>query len=214
MRVVGVYAGKVQTRLSSNGKPGDTGIAKAPVDGPVRVGPRGLEGDESAYRARDLGDTAVHAFCRESYAQFGALAGDGRQFPIPSFGENLSVEGYTEAEARVGDVLRVGTVLLRVNQPVVRCRWPTTVSGEPRISKWATQQGLTGWYMDVLEPGTLQAGDAIELVERGPEGWTILALNRILYAKPKVDADVRAALALPELADRWKEDLREALAEV
>jgi len=210
-RILSVNVGKVVTRLSAKGREGTTGIGKAPVDGPVRIGPRGLDGDESSYRPRDLGDTAVHVFCAESYARFTDLA--GRPIPIPAFGENLTVEGYTEGEARVGDVIRAGTALLRVNQPVVRCSWPGVQSGEPRIGKWATQAGTTGFYLDVVEPGTVQAGDGVEIVSRGPARWTIAALNAAMYAKPRDGALIAEILDLPQLADRWKADLREMMAE-
>lgn len=198
--------GRVAARPTARGKTGRTGIGKRPVEGAVAIGPFGLDGDESAYRARDLGDTAVHIFCIESYQRFAALA--AREIPVPTFGENLTVEGYPETEARVGDLLRAGTALLRVNQPVVRCSWPTVVAGEPRLTRWATQEGLTGFYLDVVEPGTVQAGDTLEIVGRGQEGWTIARLNALIAAKDRDPAEVSAALALPELADRWKADLR------
>lgn len=208
-RVVSVNVGRVATRTTAKGREAETGIGKQPVPGPVAIGPGGLEGDESAYRSRALGDTAVHIFCLESYDRFLELG--AVDVPIPSFGENLTVEGYLETEARVGDVIRVGTALLKVNQPVVRCSWPTVVSGEKRISKWATQEGRTGFYLDMVEPGVVRAGDALEIVRRGPEGWTIARLNALFTDKTPARAEMDAALALPELADRWKDELREAV---
>jgi MOSC domain-containing protein YiiM len=187
-----------------------TGINKRPVEGPVAIGPKGLEGDESGFRSRDRGDTAVHIFAAESYVRFQELA--GRPFAIPSFGENLTLEGYSETEARVGDHLRVGTALLRVNQPVVRCAWPAHISGEPRLPKWATAEGYTGFFLDVVEPGHVQRGDAVILEARGPETWTIARLNTIFYAKPADRAELEALLQVPELAERWKGDVRQKLA--
>lgn len=208
-RILSVNIGQVVPQKTPKGRDDRTGIGKRPVDGPVRIGPSGLDGDQSAYRTRERGDTAVHIYCAESYAKLNVLA--GRDLPVPCFGENLTVEGYTEEEARVGDVIRAGTALLRVNQPVIRCWWPTVQSGETRLTKWATQGRLTGFYLDVVEPGMVQAGDVLEIVSRGPAGWTISAINAVYYTKPMVRADIDAALALPELADRFKADLRELL---
>lgn len=208
-RILSVNIGKVAPRLSAKGREDTTGIGKQPVAGPVRIGPKGLEGDESNYRSRELGDTAVHIYCAESYEELNRLA--GRPLPVPCFGENLTVEGYTEREARVGDVIRAGTALLRVNQPVIRCSWPTVQSGEPRLTRWATKGGFTGFYLDVVEPGMVQAGDGVEIISRGPEAWTIAAINAIYNAKPPVPADLDAALALPELAERFKAEIREML---
>lgn len=210
MLILGVNVGPVVPRLSARGRPSRTGIAKGPVAGPVAVHRHGLEGDASAYRPRDLGDTAVHAFCLESYARFAELR--GAPLPVPCFGENLTIEDYGEDEARIGDMLRAGTALLRVTQPVVRCRWPAVLSGEPRLTRWATREGLTGWFLEVLEPGHVAAGDRLDLLDRGPEGWTVRRLNRLIAAKPPDAADVTAALALPGLAERWKAALRRAVA--
>lgn len=206
-RVVSVNVGQVAIRTSTRGQKKETGIGKQPVTGLVRIGPEGLEGDGSAYRSRDLGDTAVHIFCLESYDRFQELGAVG--VPVPSFGENLTVAGYRETEARVGDVIRVGTALLKVNQPVVRCSWPTVVSGEKRISRWATQEGLTGFYLDVVQPGFVAAGDVLEIVHRGPAGWTIARLNALILDRNADRTELETVLSLPELADRWKGELRE-----
>jgi len=206
-RILSVHTGRIETRLDARGREDTTAIGKQPVDGPVRIGPKGLEGDESNYRSRETGDTAVHIFSRETYAHLSTLA--GRPLAPPCFGENLLVEGYPDAEVRVGDVVRAGTALLRVNQPCIRCSWPGVQGGEKRLGKWAMQAGMPGFYLDVLEPGLVAAGDALEVVSRGPEGWTISRLTALLLNKTPDPAERAAALALPELAERWKEELRE-----
>ncbi|HYC03800.1 MAG TPA: MOSC domain-containing protein [Azospirillaceae bacterium] len=186
---------------------GETGIVKRPVAGPVRVTRTGIVGDESAYRPRDLGDTALHGFAIEGYRRFEGLA--GRSFDVPTFGENLTLQGYTDEDARIGDVLRLGTALVRVCQPVVRCKWPGRLSGEPRLAKWTMREAHTGFYLEVLEEGSVEAGVTLELVERGDPAWTVARLTRLLMDKQRAGAEVAEALSLPGLADRWKEELRE-----
>lgn len=208
-RILSVHVGRVADLVTAKGKPGRSGIRKRPVEGPVAVTRAGLDGDESAYRSRDLGDTAVHLFAVESYARFRGMG--AADLPVPSFGENLTTEGYTEADARPGDVLRAGSVTLRVTQPVVRCSWPTVVSGEKRLIRWATREGLTGLYLEVMEPGSLAAGDELRLIGRGPDGWTVARLNALIAANEPDRAEADAALALPDLADRWKQSLRKRL---
>jgi len=157
MSVSSVNVGRVETRTDARGKPGKTGIGKMPVSGTIKVSKVGLDGDQSAYRPRDLGDTAVHMFCTHSYRMLAEQV--GFELPVPCFGENLTVDGLVEKDVRIGDLYRIGTVLLHVNQPVVRCNWPGVVASEPKLLKWILKLRLTGFYLDVLEEGELQAGD-------------------------------------------------------
>jgi MOSC domain-containing protein YiiM len=207
-RVLSVNVGPVAERQTARGSIGQTGISKQPISGPVHVERTGLAGDSSAWRSRDLGDTAVHAWCLESYERLNSRI--GRTLPLPCFGENLTIAGYTEDDAQVGDIIRIGTTLLQVNQPVVRCSWPGVLAAEPRLARMVTQAGLTGFYLTVLEPGLVQAGDSLTVLQRAENSMSIAALNRLLNSRPPDPATARAALALPDLAERWKVSLRKA----
>lgn len=210
VRVVSVNSGRIVRRPNARGRSGLTAIDKQPREDPVTVSRSGIEGDESNYRDRSLGDTAVHLFCTESYARFEALR--GRPLPVPCFGENLTVTGWPESEIRVGDVIAIGSVRLHVNQPVARCSWPGTLAGEPKLLRWINRLGLTGCYLDVLEPGVLKCGDPIELQSRGDPAHTIPRLNAILASARWAPGPANALLTVDALADRWKAELRAALA--
>jgi len=210
MRVSSVNVGAVATRENARGKQGRTGIGKRPVAGAVQVVRSGLAGDGSAYRSRALGDTAVHAFGGEAYDAIARLR--GAPLPIPCFGENLTIEGYPEAVARVGDVLRIGTVTLHVNQPVVRCAWPGVLAGEPRLLKWTRSLHATGFYLDVREPGLLEVGQEISLLERGEDPALTIANLNYLIGGPARDPDlIDRVLASRCLAERWKASLRKVI---
>ena len=208
MRVISVNIGGIALRENARGKLSKTGISKQPVESLVQVEQKGLMGDSSVYRSREIGDTAVHAFCMESYAALSQHL--DAKLPVPCFGENLTVEGYPESEVRIGDVLRIGSVVLHVNQPVVRCSWPSVIAGEPRLLKRMVKSLTTGFYLDVKEPGALQAGDEIELIDRGAADCTVAKLNDVLINKSGDQETVQALFSHPKLAERWKVDLREA----
>ena len=64
----------------------------------------------------------------------------------------------------------------------------------------------SGWYYRVLEPGTVRAGDDLELVERPWPEWPLASLFGLLIggeAKDRV-ADLRALRDVPALAETWK----------
>lgn len=205
MRIIQINAGRTQVRTSAKGREEATGIGKQPVSGPIHVGPRGLDGDESAYRNRADGDTAVHGFASESYDLLAAELGES--VSMPAFGENLLFEDYRECDARIGDLLAIGTALLRVNQPVPRCTWPGVVSGVKALGPRAMKLGVPGWYMAVERAGVMQAGDQVVLVERGDANWTIRRLNALLLDKSPDPAMIADALAQPALAERFKAEL-------
>lgn len=151
-----------------------TGIGKQPVVGPVAVrapGPRrgglgsGLLGDfvgDTKHHGGD--DQAVYAFQREDLDLWQDEL--GRELPDGMFGENLTTRGIDVNEARVGERWRVGSVELQVTSPRTPC---ATFRGWLGESGWARRFSLEarpGPYLRVLVPGEIQAGDAIEVIER------------------------------------------------
>ena len=206
MRLLQVNIGQVIPRTKAKGREEGTGIGKQPVAGPIRLDPTGLEGDESAYRSRKEGDTALHGFAFESYTALEASL--GQAIPRPGFGENLLFEAYTDAEARIGDLLSIGTALVMVNQSVPRCSWPGVLTGVKALGPLAMKAGTPGWYMHVVRPGVIMAGDGVTLVERGDAAWTVARLNALLLDKQPDPALLADALTHPALAERFKKELR------
>lgn len=212
MELVSVNLGVVQPQRNARGAVAPTGLYKQPTLEPVTVERFGLAAglikDASDYRSRELGDTAAHLFSLESYTTLNQRLDN--PLPIPCFGENFTVSGYPESEARIGDVLRFGSAVLQVNQPVVRCSWPTTLATEPRLTKWITQAGLTGIYLHVLQVGTLQQGDKPVLEDQGNPKYTVAYLNQVLNQCRQRRLEAAELLKLPQLAERWKASLRKA----
>jgi MOSC domain-containing protein YiiM len=67
----------------------------------------------------------------------------------------------------------------------------------------------TGWYMRVLEPGEVRAGDNVRLLERPHEGWTVDRILRLRYVTPHDIAGLRGAAALPAFAPEWRKRFAE-----
>lgn len=148
-----------------------TAIHKQAVTEPVAVRPLGLTGDEQADLSVHGGlAKAVYAypsehytFWREARAQAGLNDIDDA-LPWGSMGENLSLQGLLESDVWVGDVLKFPNCALRVTQPREPCYKFNAAMGFNQASKLMAQQGCCGFYLAVDEPGTLQAGEAFELV--------------------------------------------------
>lgn len=156
-------------------------IRKQPVEGSVDVGPLGLAGDEQADLSVHGGlDKAVYLYPREHYAFWEERLGCLRRQPVAlaagSLGENLSTEGLLENALWVGDRLRIGSVLLEVTEPRQPCFKFAAVMGYAAAPKHMLQSGYSGVYLKVVEPGSLQAGDAIELLP-GRREVSIASIN-------------------------------------
>jgi MOSC domain-containing protein YiiM len=189
--------------LPYRGKQVRSGIDKATVPGPVAVSVAGLAGDVVVdLRVHGGPDKAICCFPTEHLASWAARIGrDG--LPPGAFGENLSTAGLLEPDVCIGDVLRVGTVVAQVSQPRGPCfkigaRW-----GAHGLPGWMAAEARSGFYLRVLEPGAVAAGDAISLEDRVSD-VTVEAVMRATYAD-RHDAAARARVAaVPELAAQWQ----------
>lgn len=152
----------------------ETGIAKLPVDGPVEVrdpGPKGsglgsgLLGDFIGDGHHHGGnDQAVYAFQREDLDSWQERL--ERVLPNGFFGENLTTSGIDVNQARIGERWRIGALELQVTSPRTPC---ATFRGWMQERGWVKQfaaDARPGAYLKVLSPGEIQAGDAIEVVDR------------------------------------------------
>lgn len=156
-----------------------TAIHKTAVVGPVAVAPLGLAGDEQADPSVHGGlDKAVYAYPAEHYAfwvearRAAGVAAIDPALPHGSIGENLTLNGLLETDVWVGDVLRFPHCVLRVQQPREPCYKFNAAMGFNTAVKAMAQSGFCGFYLSVDEPGTVQAGEAFELLP-GPRQTSI-----------------------------------------
>ena len=187
-------------------RPGSrSAIAKTPVRGPVHVGPLGLEGDEQGDPKVHGGpDKAVHQYAQEHYAPWRTELGALPVLAAPgAFGENIASTGMTEHSLCLGDQVRAGSVLLEVSQSRQPCWKLNDRFGLPNMARRVQDSGRTGWYYRVLQPGSVQAGDALVLVARPFPEWTLARTIDVLYHQP-FDAAVLHALAALPLTPSWQ----------
>ncbi|WP_292933096.1 MOSC domain-containing protein [Noviherbaspirillum sp.] len=158
-----------------------SGIHKKAVQGPQQLKKLGFFGDEQADLSVHGGlNKAVYSYPSEHYAFWKAqrLAALKRDEPLPpgSMGENLTLQGLLESEVWIGDQLRIGTALLAVTEPRQPCYKFNARMGFSHAAKMMVQAGITGFYLRVIEPGELQAGDAVTLIA-GPRETSIARIN-------------------------------------
>ncbi len=186
-------------------------IFRAPVDGPVFLSEAGLAGDEVADRKHHGSpDQAVCCHPIEHY-DFWNAEYSGAALGPASVGENWTISGGNEQTVCIGDVYRVGAARVQVSASRVPCSKQERKVQLPGFLKRVQETRRTGWYLRVLTPGEVAAGDELRLESRPAQPHTIEALNENWHG----DFDPNYAeelLRSPELAEGWKEMLRDRLA--
>lgn len=199
-RVLTVNVGKLEP--TEHSKMPVTGIHKRPVEGLVQVSAPGVTKGVSGLLGDSIGDPnhhggdeqAVYAFQREDLDRWEQVK--GREFPNGAFGENLTTVNIDVNAALIGERWKVGDgVVLEVTSPRIPCRTFRGVISEPRWIKEFTQDARPGTYFRVITPGSIKAGDAIEVIHRPPHDVTISTVfqatttNRALVSKLRAAAD-------------------------
>lgn len=185
MKLISVNVARVGPLIadaSNERQPILTGIHKRPTAGRVQVGALGIAGDEQADLSLHGGlDKAVYAYPIEHYKFWnGQCAANVKrvQDDLPlvpgTFGENLTIEGVLESDVWIGDRLHIGDVVLQVTEPRHPCFKLNIKLGFSHASKIMVQSGYSGFYLRVVQAGTLAAGDAVTLVPGSRDlalGW-------------------------------------------
>jgi MOSC domain-containing protein YiiM len=210
--VIAVLVGQPRTE----GRPGAeipmervfrSAIFKEPVEGPVWLGREGLKGDGWANERHHGGpDQAVCAYVADHFPLWNAEF-SGLRFSPGAFGENFSITGLTEQTVAIGDTFDVGEARVQITKPRLPC---ATLARRWKMKDFparvlATER--TGWYMRVLREGHIEAGQAMEPIDRPHPEWTI-ARACGAYLNRGEDRRTAAELAsVPELDEAWQRQL-------
>ncbi|HEU5013247.1 MAG TPA: MOSC domain-containing protein [Roseiflexaceae bacterium] len=207
-----IFTGQPQTMTDAKGT-WKSSIFRSPVNGPIELGMRGLAGDQVT-DAKNHGtpDQAVcchfldhYAFWNEAY---GLTAPDA--LGPGSVGENWTLAGADEQDMCIGDVYSVGTARVQVTAPRYPCWKQDRKLKLPDFHKRTMATLRTGFYLRVLQPGVVQPGDELRLVERPQPDLTLQAVNADMHHTSD-PAFAQRLLDAPELAAGWKRIIRSTM---
>lgn len=195
MRILSISTGKIRPLFGidhPDHKVVNSGIKKdvvSSLEQPniVLVRKIGIDGDEQADFSVHGGlEKAIYAYPAEHYDFWNELLAREvkRTEPVGHgfVGENLSVEGFTEADVWVGDIWQIGEVELEVVKLREPCFKFNARMGYKGCAKAMIQSRRSGWYLKVHQGGTIKAGDGI-IVAPGRRETNIDMQNAFLLRK-------------------------------
>jgi MOSC domain-containing protein YiiM len=194
--------------ISWQGKPVSTGIFKQPVTHEVPVEAKHLTGDGQAdLRVHGGRDKAVYAYPLEHYAYWQDYVTPD-VLTMGAFGENLTTSGLLEHEVCIGDLFGMGTAVLMAVQPRLPCFKLGIRLNNAKLVQQFAKSGRSGIYFRVMEPGTLQVGNAITRLTQSDYPITIQQMTDLYWAATKDAALIQALQAIPYLPSFWQRALR------
>ena len=194
-RVLGIQVGQVAKLAPLAGGEAlavKSALAKAPVSTlddlrPVELGRLGLAGDEQADATVHGGiEKAIYVYPVVHYAHWQCFLGRSAPLPFGSLGENLTIEGLSEADVWLGDTLLIGDAVLVVTQPRHPCHKLASYLGNKYVGREMLLRGMTGWYLSVEQAAPIRAGDPVRLV---PGSRQLSLAERIRQKIRPVDLD-------------------------
>jgi MOSC domain-containing protein YiiM len=79
------------------------------------------------------------------------------------------------------------------------------------MPKAMVRTGRSGWYYRVIEPGVIEPGNAVELLDRPNPDFSFARLVELISWGKATTAELERLQGMPGLASGWKQRAREML---
>jgi MOSC domain-containing protein YiiM len=171
----------------------------------------GLNGDEQVDKRYHGGeDKAIHIGSQKHFTLFKNLY--KKDLDRLAIGCNIIVEDLDESDVCIGDIYTIDDIEIEVTQPRQPC-WKIGAIFDKDISRYISKYHATGWYVRILNEGTIDINDEMILKQR-VSNITIKELSEYLITPPKDQTIIDEILNIKALANSYKKDLQKALQKV
>ncbi|TQV87411.1 MOSC and FAD-binding oxidoreductase domain-containing protein [Aliikangiella coralliicola] len=195
--IASIHTGKIRTYEEQGGR-FQTAICQQSIETPVKVTKRGLEGNEVANHKN-----AIYGYCAENYDYWNDTLHSKARWKHGLLGENLTFLGLDEKQISVGDRIQIGEVLLVVSGCRTPCKnllWRVKMPNE--FLQLFEQSGRTGFYLEVLQTGTVKAGDTVTHLPTSVKSISIPDLARFFQAATVDESELQRLIELPEMGQQ------------
>ncbi|MYL61795.1 MOSC domain-containing protein [Bacillus hwajinpoensis] len=208
-KLISVNVGK-PVETTYKGKPISTGIYKQPVRESVYVSNVQVEGDGQADLVHHGGsEKAICVYPVEHYEYWEKKL--GCELKAGAFGENFTVSGLDEKEARIGDIYQIGGIKVQVSLPRQPCFKLAKKFEVENMHLFVMENGYSGYYLRVLEEGHVTVQDDIILEHRPDHDVPVSLINRVTYKDRTDRTGLVKALLAKELNESWYHKLSKQL---
>ncbi|GIN96253.1 sulfurase [Siminovitchia terrae] len=187
----------------------NSGIRKKPASSAYLYKP-GFENDDVADHESHGGmDRAVCFYPFEHYAEWNSLS--GTELTVPAFGENITIEGYTEDDIYIGDIYQIGDAKVEITQSRIPCA-KVDISNRIRgLFEQFIRTGKTGYFARVLEEGMVEEAAEITLIERRENTISVRDLHHLFFHDRKNFTEIERVIEIDELAADMRERLNKLI---
>lgn len=211
MKVISTNLGDPKV-IKWRGKNVQTGIYKYPVNQGIYLGETDVKEDAVVDRKYHGGiDKACYLFSADVYEGW-KLWFPKADWSLGMFGENLTVQGLDERNVYIGDQYEIGESLVEVSEPREPCFKLGVRFGTQTVLKQCINSHSSGVYVRVLRNGQVVAGDAMKLIKREQNEFSLARIYWLRYhaALPDVP-ELKRAMQLDALAASAKRGLGKRL---
>ncbi|MFC4619612.1 MOSC domain-containing protein [Camelliibacillus cellulosilyticus] len=210
--IVAVSVGKPQ-QVSFKNQQIETAIDKKRVTRSIYLRRLNFDGDLQADQKNHGGpDKAVCGYCYSHYEYWNQRL--GLSLTTSAFGENLTIAGLTEAEARIGDIFALDEAIVQISQPRKPCYKLAAKHGWKTLPVLIEETGYTGFYFRVLKEGLVSPSPKLKLIEPNEGGLSVAEVNRLLFNRPLTRQALETLLGVTDLAEGLKASLRKKLLKI
>jgi len=126
-----------------------------------------------------------------------------------AIGCNILIDTLDENDINVGDIYSIGDIKVEVTQPRQPC-WKIGALFGKETSRYIVKNYATGWYVRVLEGGTIDINDPFVLEKRVSD-LSIKQLSTYLHIPPTDQEIIDKVLSCEPLAQSYKDDFSSKL---
>jgi MOSC domain-containing protein YiiM len=172
----------------------------------------GLQDDRVAdHRFHGGPDRSLCHYPAEHYLHWRRLYRHLRQIGAGAFGENLSTLGLDETQICIGDRYALGEAIVEISQPRSPCVKLDRRHDARGLARQLGQSGRTGWLYRTLQPGLIEPGGALRLIERPCPSASVLRVWRGFHNEATNDTELAWLADLLPLAGEYRTRFRQRL---
>jgi len=214
LAILSVNVGRPALLGMRNGAKVFSGIRKRPVhEGELGLEASNLAGDGQADLVNHGGaDKAVYGYpaCHWPWWE----AEKGLSCAAGTFGENLTLDGASEDEVRIGDTFAWGDARLQISQPRAPCYKLSMHLGRADIAPTMVRTARCGWYMRVLRSALVPcANAALVRIHSDAEAPTVAETFRGHFSPRTPPEELRRLASYTALAEGWRAEFSRRLEE-